>query len=68
LKCEMIWKIRKIQKKMVKRYDKYGRKVSWIVKWYLKQGRKARRRVKRYGHYGRNPSWIVKRNWKYEEK
>jgi hypothetical protein len=28
LKCEMIWKIRKIQKKMVKRYDKYGRKVS----------------------------------------
>jgi hypothetical protein len=24
----------------VKRYGKYGRKVSWIVKWYGKYGRK----------------------------
>jgi hypothetical protein len=25
----------------VKRYGKYGRKVSWIVKWYGKYGRKV---------------------------
>jgi hypothetical protein len=25
----------------VKRYGKYGRKVSWIVKWYEKYGRKV---------------------------
>jgi hypothetical protein len=36
LNVEMIWKI---QKKIVKRYDKYGRKVGWIVKWYVKHGR-----------------------------
>jgi hypothetical protein len=36
----MIWKI---QKKIVKWYGKYGRKVSWIVKRYEKNGR--------------NPSW-----------
>jgi hypothetical protein len=35
-------KISKIQKKIVKRYGKYRRKVSWIVK--------------RYENYGRNPS------------
>jgi hypothetical protein len=35
--CEKIWKI---QKKIVKRYEKYGRKVGWIVKWYGKYGRK----------------------------
>jgi hypothetical protein len=29
LNNEMIWKI---QKKTVKRYEKYGRKVGWIVK------------------------------------
>jgi hypothetical protein len=29
LNSEMIWKI---QKKIVKRYEKYGRKVGWIVK------------------------------------
>jgi hypothetical protein len=28
LKCEMIWKIWKIQKKMVKRYEQYGRNPS----------------------------------------
>jgi hypothetical protein len=25
----------------VKRYEKYGRKVGWIVKWYGKYGRKV---------------------------
>ena len=25
---------------IVKRYEKYGRKVGWIVKWYAKYGRK----------------------------
>jgi hypothetical protein len=38
----------------VKRYDKYGRKGSWIVK--------------RYDKYGRNPSWIVIRFGKYKRK
>jgi hypothetical protein len=28
LKCKMIWKIWKIQKKIVKRYEKYGRNPS----------------------------------------
>jgi hypothetical protein len=28
LKCEMIWKILKIQKKIVKSYEKYGRNPS----------------------------------------
>jgi hypothetical protein len=28
LKCEMMWKIWKIQKKIVKRYVKYGRNPS----------------------------------------
>ena len=67
--------IGKIQKIIVKRYGKYGRKVSWIVKWYgkirkksrlnseiiwEKQGRKAIRIVIRYGQYGRKASLIVK--------
>jgi hypothetical protein len=47
----MSWKI---QKKIVKRYEKYGRKVGWIVKWYGKQGKKV--------------SWNVKRDGKYREK
>jgi hypothetical protein len=38
----------------VKRYEKYGRKVSWIVKWY--------------GKYGRNVSWKVKTYENIEEK
>ena len=56
--CEKIWKlwtkdklnnekILKIQKKTVKRYGNYGRKVSWILK--------------RYGKYVRKVSWIVKK-------
>jgi hypothetical protein len=35
-------------------YEKYGRKVGWIVKWY--------------GKYGRKVSWIVKRYGKYRRK
>jgi hypothetical protein len=46
-------KIYKIQKKIVKRYEKYGRKVGWIVKWYGKYGRKVSWNVKWYGKYGR---------------
>jgi hypothetical protein len=34
----------------VKRYEKYGRKVGWIVKWY---GRKVSRIVIIYGQHGR---------------
>jgi hypothetical protein len=37
----------------VKRYEQYGRKVSWKVKWYEKYGRKPSWIVKRYGKYGR---------------
>ena len=37
----------------MKRYDKYGRKVGWIVKWY--------------GKYGRKASWIVKNMKNMEE-
>jgi hypothetical protein len=36
LKCQMIWKIGKIQKTIVKRYGKYGRKASRIVKRFGK--------------------------------
>ena len=51
LKCDMIWKT---WQKIVKRYEKYGRKASWIVKTYEK--------------YVRNPSWIVKSFGKYGRK
>ena len=37
----------------MKRYEKYGRKVGWIVKWYGQYGRKASWIVKWYGNYGR---------------
>jgi hypothetical protein len=37
----------------VKRYGKYGRKVSWIVKTNEKYGRKVSWKVKRYGKYRR---------------
>jgi hypothetical protein len=46
----MIWKI---QKKIVKWYGKYGRKVSWIVERYGNYERKASWRVKWYGKCGR---------------
>jgi hypothetical protein len=56
---EKIWKLRK---KIVKRYEKYGRKVCWIVRWwYGKYGRKVSWSVKWYGKYGIHASWIVKR-------
>ena len=53
VESEKIWKI---QKKIVKRYEKYGRKLGWIVKWYGQHGRKVSRIVKRYGNYGRKAS------------
>jgi hypothetical protein len=31
----------KIQRKIVKRYGKYGRKVRWNLKWYGQHGKKA---------------------------
>ena len=51
LNCEMI---RKIQKKIVKRYEKHGGKVGWIMKWY--------------GKYGRKVSWNVKYMETMDEK
>ena len=58
-------KICKIQKKIVKWYGKYGRKVGWIVKWYGKFGRKVCWIVKWYGKYGRK-LWNALKNM--EEK
>jgi hypothetical protein len=46
----MIWKI---WKKIVKRYGKYRRKLSWNVKWYEKYRRKISWNVKWYGKYRR---------------
>ena len=43
----------------MKRYEKYGRKVSWIVKWYGKCGRKVSSTDIRYGQYGRKASTIL---------
>jgi hypothetical protein len=53
---------------IVKRYEKDGRNPSWTVIRYGYYGRKASCIVKRYGKYGRNPSWIVKRFGKYRRK
>ena len=44
---------------IVKRYGKYGRKVSWIVKRYGKW--KKSKLNSEYGNYGRKVSRIVKR-------
>ena len=49
------------QKKIVKRYGKYGRKPSRIVKRFEKYGRKASWIVKWYGKYGRK-LWIDMEN------
>jgi hypothetical protein len=49
-------KILKIQKKIVKCYGNYGRKVSRIVIRYGKYGRRASRTGIRYGQYGRKAS------------
>ena len=54
LNSEKIWKI---QKKIVKRYEKYG----WNVKWYGKYGRKVSWIVKRYGKY-RSKLWEYMKN------
>ena len=51
-----------------KKYEKYGRKLSWIMKRYGKYGRNASWIVNRDERYGRNPSWIVKRFGKYRRK
>jgi hypothetical protein len=40
----------------VKRYEKYGIKVGWIVKWSGKCGGKLGGIVKWYGKYGRKKS------------
>jgi hypothetical protein len=58
----------KIQKKLVKRFRKYRRQISWIVKRQGKYRRKVSWIVKRYEKYGRNPSWIVIRFGKYRRK
>jgi hypothetical protein len=47
--CEMIWKRRRKESRIVIRYGKYGRKISRIVKWFGKYGRKVSRIVIRYG-------------------
>ena len=65
--------------KRYEKYGKYGRKVSWIVKWYgkyrrklwkryEKYGRKVGRIVKWFGKYGRKVSWIVKYLENMEER
>ena len=42
---------------------KYGRKISWIVKWFGQYGRKASRRVIRYEQYKRKVAkWKNKQN------
>jgi hypothetical protein len=58
LNSEKIWKI---QKKIVKRQEKYG----WNVKWYGKYGRKVSWKVKRYEKYGKKASCMVKWYGKY---
>ena len=67
----------------MKRYEKYGRNPSWIVKKYgnivitkfpnSEQSNKGKVRktswiLKRYGNYGRKVSWILKRFGKYRRK
>ena len=65
------WKIGKISKKdklKSERYEKYGRKVCWIMKTYGKYRRKVSWIVKRYVKYERKASRLVKRYWKYWRK
>ena len=74
------WKDLENTEEIVKRYEKYGRKVGWRVKWYGKYERKViksnsdkiwttwKKSVKRYGKYGRKISWIVKWFGKYSWK
>ena len=49
----------------MKRFGKYGRKVSRTVIRYGQYRRKLSRIEKRQGKYGRKVSWIVKRYEKY---
>jgi hypothetical protein len=65
----MIWKI---WKKIVKRYEKYGRKL-WNdmenTEENSKNNWKLRKKIlKRYEKYGRNQSWIMKWYGKYRIK
>ena len=52
----------------MKRYNKYERKVGWIVKGYGKCGRRISWRVKRYEKYERKVNWIAIRYGKCEKK
>ena len=59
----------------MKWYGKYGKNVSRIVKRYEKYGRKlwndmenTKKRVKIFGKYGRKINWIVIRYGKYGRK
>jgi hypothetical protein len=46
-----------IEERQVIRYEHYGRKGSWIVKWYGKYGRKTSWIVIGYEQYGRKVGW-----------
>ena len=52
----------------MKRYEKYGRKVSWIVKWYGKYGTKVSWIVKWYGQFGKYTRKLWKDTKNMEEK
>ena len=52
----------------MKRYEKYGRKISWNVKWYGKYGRKASQIVERFGKYRRKLWKDMKNIENMEEK
>ena len=65
MNSEIIWKI---QRKIAKRCEKYGRKVGWNVKWYGQYGRKVGWIVKWYGKYGRNEGKDIKNPEENSEK
>ena len=52
----------------MKRYGKYGRKVSWIVKRYGNYGRKVSWIVKRFGKLWKKSKLNSEKIWKMEEK
>ena len=62
LNSEKIWKI---QKEIVKRYEKYGKKSRLNSEMICKIWKKI---VKRYGNYERKMSWVVKRFGEYRRK
>ena len=49
-------------------YEKYRRKVSWIVKWYGKYGTKVSWIVKWYGKFGKYRRKLWKDMKNMEEK